>query len=307
MTHTVLAFGAVKTAALYFDTVVPLPGLGLSELSPLPDGSLETAMMRAGSPEAREAHEAEESLFPVEKFGTPGDRRPAYHELQRAGNEFHMAVARAVAVRRLADAGLEHELPGGALTVDGALRRLLEICSGVGLSGCPIVTPGSWSSSESSGAPIDGMIAISSLQLVDAPRVGWDEIMAVRSDPDAWTRLRRLRAFAQANYAGKPRAFVEDDLLSRIDDYERTVREWKFETILSSLSVMLSGQAMASATATGLATALFGAPGLGAIASAAAVEVGHVLVAAGRARLDHRRLRESHPVAYLVEARGLQT
>src|SRR5439155_18622697 len=116
-------------------------------------------------------------------------------------------------------------------------------------------------------------LAASGLPLVDTSRATWDQVMELRADPEARRQLRRLRLFFLENYTGKPKAFIEDDLLRRIDDYESTRRKHGFEAVLSSMSVLLEANSLQAAAVAGLTSALFGGP-LAGISVGAAVELG---------------------------------
>jgi len=63
-------------------------------------------------------------------------------------------------------------------------------------------------------------ITLSKIPLIDVSRASWAQIMSLREDSEAQSRLRRLRLFMSETYVGKSRTFIEDDLHQRIETYE---------------------------------------------------------------------------------------
>jgi hypothetical protein len=148
-------------------------------------------------------------------------------------------------------------------------------------------------------------VTLATLDLVDTTCASWEQITEFRRDPVSRTKLRRLRVFAADSYAGKSRAYVEDDLLRRLDDYDETVRRWGFETRHAVLTTLLNSKSLLAVAGVSLLSVLFGAPtlaGAGALAGAA-VEIGRVSVEVSRRRFALRSALRDNPVSYIADAK----
>jgi hypothetical protein len=145
-------------------------------------------------------------------------------------------------------------------------------------------------------------LVASKLPLIDASTATWDQIIELRRSPEAKIKLRRLRLFFFENYTGKPKSYVEDDLLRRLDDYEKARREFGFDTITSSISVLLDSQNLQASLVAGLAAALFGGP-TAAISAGASVELGKFSLEVAKKRAQIRSLSDGHELAYIIAAR----
>lgn len=115
-------------------------------------------------------------------------------------------------------------------------------------------------------------------------------------------QLRRLRLFFTENYIGKSRAFIEDDLLRRVADYERTRKKHGFDAVLSSLSILLDANTLQAAAVAGLTSALFGGVAIG-VTTGAAIELGKVLIELGKKQANIRNLAEGHELGHVIRAR----
>ena len=145
-------------------------------------------------------------------------------------------------------------------------------------------------------------LVASKLPLIDTSKATWDQIIEFRRSSEAKIKLRKLRLFFFENYTGKPKSFIEDDLLSRFDDYEKTRREFGFDAISSSISVLLDCQNLQASLVAGLAAALFGGPSA-AISAGAVVELGKFSLVMGEKRAQIRRLSDGHELAYIIAAK----
>ena len=94
----------------------------------------------------------------------------------------------------------------------------------------------------------------------DVRELTWDTIIELRKDVDARMRLRRLRVFAATEYVGKSRAFIEDDISVRVDDYEHTLKRWGVKTIIGCLSSCLTLETTLPVTIASIVTAMSGLP-----------------------------------------------
>jgi hypothetical protein len=127
--------------------------------------------------------------------------------------------------------------------------------------------------------------------------------MELRNDVESRKQLRRLRLFFFQNYMGKPVAFVEDDLMRRIDDYEQARKKHGLDAVLSSISVLLDARTLQAAAVAGITTALFGGPFAG-ISAGAVVEFGKVMIEVTKKRAAIRDLANGHELGYILRAQG---
>jgi hypothetical protein len=149
------------------------------------------------------------------------------------------------------------------------------------------------------------LITLSRLRVVDASKLPWEQIDEIRKDPVARDRLRRLRLFAFENYDHKTRDFVEDDLLSRIADYEASAKACGLETVQGRLSLVLNSKLAAGVLAGGFVSALFGQPVAGLVAgtAAAVLEVAGFMIELQKRRIAIESLARANPVSYVSYAR----
>jgi hypothetical protein len=111
--------------------------------------------------------------------------------------------------------------------------------------------------------------------------------------------------FAYDNYVGKPKAYVEDDLLDRMDKYETAVKQWGIETREGAYNMLFSPKTLAGTGAGALLSTLFGAP-LPAVlvgAAGAAIELSRMGIYLGKQRFMLRKMLNENPVSYLSYAK----
>lgn len=150
------------------------------------------------------------------------------------------------------------------------------------------------------------LLTLSKLNVVDASNLSWDHIHEIREDPIARERLRRLRLFAYSNYTDKPREFVEDDLLSRIDDYEATAKEWGVQTVQGALCFALDSKLVAGGLAASFVAAMFSQPITAIVASATTgiVEVSKFVLELKSRKLALESMARENPLSYVSYVRN---
>lgn len=146
-------------------------------------------------------------------------------------------------------------------------------------------------------------LTLLNLPLIDAENAEWEQIIELRKDSEAKAKLRRLRLFLNANYDGKSRGFVEDDLLCRIDEYDAARRSLGFNAVTSSLGILLDSKNIQAAASAGLAGMLLGSPVAG-LSASAIIEVGQFSLELARQRHSIREFENGHQLAYLVDSRS---
>ncbi len=158
---------------------------------------------------------------------------------------------------------------------------------------------------ETRDSSADISITLGAIRVIDISQASWAQVTELRRDPEARKKLRRLRLFVVENYAGKSKAFIEDDLLRRIDDYEEQVRRWGFETKQSVLAMLLTSKYLVGALSGSLISILFGAPAaaIASMAAGAVVEIGRVSLEVSKKRFLLRNALRDNPVSYIVDAK----
>jgi len=152
----------------------------------------------------------------------------------------------------------------------------------------------------------DANLVISSLKLIDTSRASWAQILEFRSDNLAQEKLRRLRLFAYTNYRNKPKSYIEDDILRRIDEHRSVVRKWGFETKSSAINMALSSKSIAGGLAGSFAATLFATPvtALGALAGGAIIELGRISLYVVKRNFALQELLQNNPISYIEDARA---
>jgi hypothetical protein len=148
----------------------------------------------------------------------------------------------------------------------------------------------------------DPIIRLSGMKLINTETASWDQIIELRKDKAARGDLQRLRTFFSTNYDGKPRPYIEDDLQNRLDDYERISKKHGFETLTSSIGVLLDSTNLTSAAAAFTAATLYGGPIAG-LTSATALEIGKISLEIAKQKRSMKDWKESHDLAYVINAR----
>lgn len=182
------------------------------------------------------------------------------------------------------------------------LERFMTTCE---LTECPIITYPDVLPEALSGesTPTDFAITMTSLHLVNAQALAWEQIHEFRKDERSRMKLRRLRLFFLQNYDGRDRRYVEDDFHRLLDDYHSTVSSWGFETRAQVVSMLLSSKWVARGAGGSALSVLLGEPAT-AIAAAVgglSIEVGNVLLEVTKRKHALRRLTRESPISYVVD------
>jgi len=145
-------------------------------------------------------------------------------------------------------------------------------------------------------------ITLAQLNLIDAQSADWRQIIEVRKDKKSRQKLIRLRLFIHQNYSNRSLAFIEDDILRRVDEYEQVSKKFGLRTTISSLSMLLDAKSLQASIGSGLAASLFGGAVVGAT-TAAIVEIGKIILHIGEKRHDMRDWQLNHDFAYIFHTK----
>jgi hypothetical protein len=286
-----MSFGDLKAASLYFDRVLPIAfaslrgddgGLYLEAPDRVPIEIAAKLIFGEDAPRHLIISYLDDYWSPfIRQLGAPtrnSTDHDAYDEVKRL------------------------YLSNAAMKDGRSIRGVFgNFARSMGVPAYSVLLPGE-DSVTSSFSEAYSYLALLEIPLVDTSKATWEQIAELRRDPEARGRLRRLRMFFLQDYVGKPRAYVEDDLLRRLDDYERTRKELGFEAILSTLSVLLDAKSVQAAAVAGLTATFLGGPLVG-LGVGAAVEIGKVILEAGKKIAHIRSLADGHELAYLIDAR----
>jgi hypothetical protein len=287
-----VCFEDLKTAALYFDSVIPVSfssmhgrGEGNDVLFQLPEdvpGEVLVHLLFGVTPTS-----SSEKWTYLGKYIDSWDAfiKAIHPARKRFANNYED-----VKEIYLNDASL-----GSQSSVREEFRKLSKA---LGKSYATVVLP------QNEPSPDDApyaALALSGIPLVDTSSASWEQILELRKDPDARAKLRNLRLFFHGNYQGKPAAFVVDDLGRRLDEYTATRKRLGFESVTGCISSLLDAKSVQAAAATGIAAAFVGGP-LAAVSSAVFVELGSVALEFSRKSFAIREFEKGHDLAYVIEA-----
>jgi hypothetical protein len=159
----------------------------------------------------------------------------------------------------------------------------------------------------SSSDPNDDIgITLRDLNLIDTSKTSLEQIVKFREDKESIAKLRRLRLFAYQNYSGKSRSYIEDDLQLRIDEYEKEVKKWGFNTRHAAFTTLLNSKVLLGAVGGSIFAAIAGSPitSLSTITIGSMVELGRVHLAITREKFAAREALRENPVSYIKIAKS---
>ena len=279
--HTALAWADARTAAVYFDHVIPVNIPDTSRVDT--DDPIYYEVLKSLLPHAL--------LDPAAKIGLadPVISYVAY---------FTLTFPETAGVTTLAGGeSLEQRAASNMPQLLDAFGRLVS-SSGV----ADFAVYGEPLSSVVPDAPSDPCLVLSNLQLVDTSKLTWRQIIELRKDEDSVERLRNLRRAVYKDYAGKPESYIREDIEFRISDYEAATKLWSLPLQKGILEIAMTGEAL-TAVGAAVALTLFGAPIAAAAAAGGAIAVGKAALSFAQRKRDIELERRRNPMAYLVRLR----
>lgn len=265
----IICLGDVKQAALYFDTVIPVNINQLQEHSnpaqltrDLIDGfgssnSLINENFLGKLKEIKssldEMHEIIKSLLRLKRNSNdaynkklcelPFDKRKAAikfvnYFLSTIDSESKESIKKELFNILLGFSYMEGVEINNGVTVSVLVNELSSLTKSTSLS---VLLPEQCLLSEDENN-CDISLILPNMSLIDTSDTSWRQILEFRKDKNALKKLRNLRLFFEDNYNGKDRQYIEDDLMKRLDDYEQIRKEWGFETITSTIGVVLDSK-----------------------------------------------------------------
>jgi hypothetical protein len=139
------------------------------------------------------------------------------------------------------------------------------------------------------------------LDLIDTSKLRWCDVLAVRDDPQAHGRLRRLRLLFEEDYAGRSLSYIEDNINRRIEDYHSVIKDWRFETCTGILEQLISSKAFPSLFAGSVAALVLGSPVVAAgVMAGVSLELGKATLQYAKRRHRLNKMLRELPIGYLV-------
>jgi hypothetical protein len=152
-------------------------------------------------------------------------------------------------------------------------------------------------------------LSLAGLKIVDPARCSWEKLREFRLDKESRDGLRRLRLFAFEKYSGKDLSFIEDDLMTKVEDYDRVVRKWGLETTESAVTSFTESKAAVAGMAGAIIAIMGGHPGISAAAliGAGTLALGKVSVQIAKKSLELQTAAANNPVSYVTAVKKLAT
>lgn len=303
---TAIAFDDMKNASLYFDQIVPVlvatTEIGDNTVAEISD-SVATELVRGGVSRAvLENLDILAKMLPIDLI-----RRPGFAESLGEMNEVlcNLFVKGQAIIKARAIVESDKEFVAIAKAI---VETYLSFIYRYELSDYPVVIADGVTRPwflENPDSPLSPVLTLADLRVVDASHASWPQIAEFRRDREARRKLRRLRLFAYENYTGRSLAFVEDDLLTRVADYEESVRQWGFETVQGALSAVFNSKFTPVIVGGSIISSLFGGPSqaVASIATGATVMIGHVAVELTKQRFALQKLMRDNPVSFISYTR----
>lgn len=280
-THTALAWSDSRTAALYFDRVLPVN---------IPD----TYRTDTEDPIY---YEVLKRLVP-EALLDPHSRTGLASPVVSYVSQYLITFPEAAGVTSLSSGETLEQR--AASTTPKLLDAFGQLVSSSGVRDFAVY--GEHLDSVKPDENSDPALVLSGLNLVDATKLSWRHILELREDQDSVERLRNLRRAVYKDYSGKPEAYIKDDIEFRISEYEAATKFWNLPTQKGVLEIAMTGEALAAVGAA-VALALFGAPIAAAAAAGGAIAVGKAALSIAARKREIELERRRNPMAYLVKLR----
>ncbi len=290
----------VKIASLFFDHIVPISFLDYPrelyppEFQPGKDLSLYTAFC-AGLLNILKQTDGEAMI----------NYQPRMNEFEQKIDEVvqsYFPHLKAVSV----DSTLADPHIAGAYLQNTARARdqILRGLAAIGLKRIPILVPDGALPGENAGID-DITVTLAKIPLIDTAKASWQQILAFRKDLNSMAKLRRLRLFLYDNYIGKSSQYIQDAILRDLENYEACCKRYGFEFKTGVLSTILDSKTLLTTGIITLVAFLLGKTSAGCISAAigSSVEIGKVALTIVNKQHSLSQLKESHPLAYIIEAK----
>ncbi|HEY3913307.1 MAG TPA: hypothetical protein VGN61_02375, partial [Verrucomicrobiae bacterium] len=149
-------------------------------------------------------------------------------------------------------------------------------------------------------------VAIIGLNLIDVANVSIEKLTAFRNDSEARDKMRKFRLFVYDNYTGKEKGYIEDDILTRLADYNEVVKSWGFETKLKTMSFVLNSKLLPTALGASFLASIFGSTveAIAAASTGVGLEIGRLTLELSKRKHELARIVRNNPISYIADAKA---
>jgi len=218
--NSVVAFGNLKTAAVYFDRVLPVGFTTWEDIDPETLHQTPETVIHYIKKSVK-IKQVLDSLIENDtnsKVAIVHFDETYYHHfdnlratLRNFYTPYEIAKEQAkLYLSRKRDTGAISKNANYAESVDGLSVKF-------GITEFGLFLPSTEQRQVSEGSQ-DLFSIISGISLIDAEHADWEQIISLREDSDSKEALRRFRLFTFDNYRGKSKSYIEDDIAKRIAD-----------------------------------------------------------------------------------------
>ena len=292
-----ICFDDIKTAAIYFDSVIPVgfksvtfEGEGATfELPEEIPGNVLIDLVFNNSPTGRSEKMArfKQYLYAWESFDN------AIRTVRDAKGDGYASAGSYEDVKQYY---LDDAPCGGTSTVRQEFKNFSQ---SLGRTYSTVLLP---SHEESLDSNPCSALMLSGVPLIDTSKASWEQILELRKDTAARNKLRDLRLFLHKNYSGQSTAFISDDICRRVEEYTTVRKRLGFDATVGSISALLDAKSLQAAAATGITAAIMGGP-LSGIGSAVLIEIGSMALELTKRRFSIKEFENGHDLAYLIQAK----
>lgn len=144
------------------------------------------------------------------------------------------------------------------------------------------------------------------LQLVDATKLSWRQIMEFREDEDNARRLRGLRLFFHENLKGKDKSFITDKMMSLQEEHVAAAHFWGMETKRKSFSAIFDQKTSLIPSGIAALLSLAGTiPPAISIGLITSISFGHILLEVARRNIEYNEAKLNDQGVYLTRLKKL--
>jgi len=185
----------------------------------------------------------------------------------------------------------------------GAREQISRGLAAIGLEQVPLLVPNS-ALLCTNKVLSDVTITLARMPLINMSKASWKQILEFRKNPLSVAKLRRLRLFLYDNYSGKSSEYIQDAIQRDIEDYKSCCIEHGFEFKTGVLSTILDSKTLLTTGIITFVAFLFGGPSTGCITATigSTIEIGKVLLTIADKKHSLAKVKDSHPLAYIIEA-----
>ncbi|MBW1821490.1 MAG: hypothetical protein JRI92_06955 [Deltaproteobacteria bacterium] len=151
------------------------------------------------------------------------------------------------------------------------------------------------------------LLSLVGLELINTENVLWEQIIEIRQDLDASSKLRRLRLFLYKNYLNQSPAYIEDDISDRVDTYLNACKKHGLQTSVSNLDILLNSKSTIALGIGAMMAIVAGSPmvGTGAILAGASIEIGKLCLNVAKHKHSFSNFENDHELAYIFKAKKI--